>query len=255
MARRIAREHLVGGAPVEEAIFHCLYPADLAPGYAPAERGDAGTFVEPAGASGETGEPQEESRGGVPAVEAAQRRQEARQKRQRKGLVIVNTGNGKGKSTAAIGVLTRAWGRNLRARVIQFLKHEGANFGEVRAAKKMGIPWTGTGDGWTWTSKDLDQSAELARHGWRLAQEAILAGDLDLLVLDEFTYPLHFDWIDTTEVIAWLQAHKPPMLHLVITGRYAPPALVDYADLVTEMRPIKHPFETQGIRAQPGIEF
>lgn len=183
------------------------------------------------------------------------RRQEARQAHIRKGLVIVNTGNGKGKSTAAIGLVTRAWGRGLRVAVIQFIKHASGNYGEVRAARKMGIHWLATGDGWTWTSKDLNESAALARHGWELAQAEILSGNWDVLVLDEFTYPLHFGWLDTTAVIDWLRANKPEMMHLVITGRNAPEALIDYADLVTEMRSIKHPFETQGIRAQPGVEF
>ncbi len=183
------------------------------------------------------------------------RRVEARRANLRKGLVIVNTGEGKGKSTAAIGLLTRAWGRNLRIAVIQFMKNSNATFGEVRAAKKMGIEWSIIGDGFTWRSKDLGASAELAREGWRQAQERIAAGDLDVLLLDEFTYPMHYGWLDADEVIDWLREHKPAMLHLVITGRYAPQALVDYADLVTEMRAVKHPFAEQGIRAQPGIEF
>ena len=263
LARRIAREHLAGGCPVQEATFHNLYPEGSRPAYAPDVRGDAGSYVDSetvAGPASERSE-EEEPRGGVPSPsttagdEREQRRQSAREKRIRKGLVIVNTGNGKGKSTAAIGLVTRAWGRNLRVAVIQFLKHSGASFGEARAAKKMGVRWIGTGDGWTWTSKDLDVSADLARHGWELAQQEILGGELDVLVLDEFTYPMHYGWLDTDAVIDWLRANKPPMLHVVITGRYAPQALIDYADLVTEMRSIKHPFDSQGIRAQPGVEF
>jgi cob(I)alamin adenosyltransferase len=186
---------------------------------------------------------------------AEERRKRAREQNIRKGLVIVNTGDGKGKTTAAVGLVTRAWGRRLRPRVIQFMKRDTANYGEVRAARRMGVPWQGAGDGWTWTSKDLDVSAALARAGWEQAKQVIEQGECDLLVLDEFTYPLHFGWIETDAVIAWLREHKPPMLHLVITGRNAPPALIEYADLVTEMRAIKHPFQTQGIRAQPGIEF
>jgi len=174
--------------------------------------------------------------------------------RQKKGLVIVNTGNGKGKSTAAIGMMTRAWGRDMKVGVVQFLKHEKARFGEIKAAERMGIDWIATGDGFTWTSKDMDQTEARARHGWELAKERIVDGKYDLLILDEFTYPLHFEWLDTNEVIAWLKANKPPMLHLVITGRYAPDALIEYADLVTEMTLIKHPYE-EGIKAQPGVEF
>ncbi len=182
-------------------------------------------------------------------------RRAAREKPIRKGLVIVNTGNGKGKTTAALGLLTRAWGRDMRVAMLQFLKHEKARFGEIRAAEKMGIEIIPTGDGFTWVSKDLDESAARAQHAWTRAQERITRGSYDVLVLDEFTYPMHYGWIETDAVIAWLRANKPPMLHLVITGRYAPQQLIDYADLVTEMKLIKHPLKEQGIRAQPGIEF
>jgi len=178
-----------------------------------------------------------------------------RRARKKKGLVIVNTGKGKGKTTAALGILTRAWGRDMKVGVVQFIKHERARFGEIKAAERMGIEWISTGDGFTWASKDMDETEARARHGWQLAQERITGGNYDLLVLDEFTYALHYEWLNTTEVIAWLKANKPPMLHLIITGRYAPDALIEYADLVTEMRAIKHPYEEQGIRAQPGIEF
>lgn len=178
-----------------------------------------------------------------------------RRGRQKKGLVIVNTGNGKGKTTAALGVMTRAWGRNMKVGIIQFIKHEKARFGEVVAGERMGLDWIVTGDGFTWTSRDMDETEARARHGWQIAQERITNGQYDILVLDEFTYPLHFGWLDTTQVIDWLRTHKPPGLHLIITGRYAPPALIDYADLVTEMREIKHPFKDQNVQAQAGIEF
>ncbi len=172
----------------------------------------------------------------------------------RKGLVIVNTGEGKGKSTAALGLLLRAWGRGFRVCVIQFIKAETGQWGEVKAAKKLGIEWHTTGDGFTWTSKDMDQTTARAVKGWELAQEKITSGQYDLIVLDEFTYALHFGWLETTQVIDWLKANKPADLHLVITGRDAPADLIQYADLVTEMLAIKHPFE-QGIKAQAGIEF
>ena len=182
-------------------------------------------------------------------------RQNARRRRTRKGLVIVNTGNGKGKTTAALGVVLRAWGRGFRVCVMQFLKNEHARYGEIKAARKLGIEWTNVGDGWTWASKDMEETRARAVLGWEQAKEKITSGNYDLIVLDEFTYPLHFGWLDTGEVIAWLQANKPPMLHLVITGRYAPQELIDFADLVTEMREVKHPFTDQQIRAQPGIEY
>ena len=189
------------------------------------------------------------------AADKEERRQAARRQKRKKGLVILNTGEGKGKTTAALGIMLRAWGRNMRVGLIQFLKHENARFGEIRAAERMGIERIGLGGGWTWTSRDLDETQARAVAGWALAQQQICDGQYDVLILDEFTYPLHYGWLDTSEVVAWLAAHKPPMLHLIITGRYAPPALLDFADLVTEMRAIKHPLATQGIRAQPGIEF
>ena len=172
----------------------------------------------------------------------------------KKGLVIVNTGNGKGKSTSAFGVLLRAWGRGFRICVIQFIKAETGQWGEIKAARKLGIDWFTTGDGFTWTSKDMDETIARARYGWQMAREKILSQAYDLIILDEFTYALHFGWLDTTEVIDWLKANKPADLHLMITGRDAPALLIEYADLVTEMQEIKHPYQ-KGIQAQAGIEF
>ena len=173
----------------------------------------------------------------------------------KKGLVIVNTGHGKGKSTAAFGVVLRAWGRGLRICVVQFIKSETGKWGEVKAAQKLGIDWLSTGDGFTWLSKVMDETTARAQHAWSLAQEKIAIAAYDLIVLDEFTYPLHFGWLDLQEVINWLKENKPPMLHLIITGRDAPQELIEFADLVTEMKEIKHPYEEQGIPAQAGIEF
>lgn len=174
--------------------------------------------------------------------------------RERKGLVVVNTGNGKGKTTAALGVLFRAWGRGMRVRVFQFLKHTGSRFGESRAAERLDIPWSALGDGFTWLSKDMDRTRALAREQWERCREALLSDDHDVIVLDEFTYPLHYGWIPTDEVLETLRA-RPPMLHVIITGRNAPEALIEFADLVTEMREVKHPFREQGIKAQPGLEY
>ena len=175
--------------------------------------------------------------------------------KKKKGLIIVNTGNGKGKSTAAFGTVLRAWGRGMSVCVIQFIKSEKGNWGEVKAAKKLDIEWISTGDGFTWKSKDLDETTALAQHGWKLAQEKITSVKYDLIVLDEFTYPLDFDWVNVNEAITWLKENKPPMLHLIITGRNAPQELLDYADMVTEMKEIKHPYIDQEISAQLGIEF
>ena len=176
-------------------------------------------------------------------------------KKKRKGLVIVNTGDGKGKSTAAFGIAFRARGRGMDVAVIQFLKPDTANYGEIRAARAAGIMVEGTGDGWTWTSKDINKTADLARKGWQLAQQKIIENQVQILILDEFTYPMVFEWISVTEVIDWLKQNKPKDLHIVITGRDAPKELIGFADLVTEMKLIKHPYEDQNIKAQPGIEF
>ena len=249
---RIVQEHLIEGRPVEEAIFHRLYPPGDEPGYAPALRGDAGTYTsmdQPA-TQIEVSDTRVES-----SDEKKARRQEARRCNIKKGLVIVNTGNGKGKTSAALGVMTRAWGRGMKVRVLQFLKHEHARFGETRAAEKMDIAFGGTGDGFTWTSRDIDETAAKALHGWEQAKQIIAANEHDIVILDEFTYLMAFGWLAAAEVVAWLRANKPPLMHVIITGRDAPQELIDYADLVTEMREIKHPFKDQGIRAQPGIEF
>ncbi len=170
------------------------------------------------------------------------------------GLLIVNTGQGKGKTTAALGLVMRAWGQGLRVCVIQFVKPETGSWGEVKAAGRMGIEWLKMGDGFTWLSRDMAETMARARHGWQVAQEKIVSGRYDLIVLDEFTYPLSLGWLDVGEVMGWLRANKPGLLHLVITGRGAPAELVEAADLVTEMQNVKHPYDV-GIPAQKGIEF
>ena len=172
----------------------------------------------------------------------------------KRGLVLVNTGDGKGKTTAALGVVFRALGRGMKVCVVQFLKHETGSWGEVRMAKSLNLDWVKTGDGFTWTSKDMDETKSKALHGWEIAQEKISSGAYDLVVLDEFTYLLKFGWLDTTAALDWLRANKPPAMHLIITGRDAAPALINYADTVTEMTNIKHAYDA-GISATAGIEF
>jgi len=174
---------------------------------------------------------------------------------QTRGLVIVNTGDGKGKTTAALGIALRAWGHDMRVCVIQFLKNGKLRSGESRAAEKLGIEWHALGDGYTWSSRDIEESRSKALIAWRIAQEAIASGRYDMVVLDEFTHLLHLGWLETGEVVAWLRDHKPPHLHVVITGRHAPEDLVEMADLVTEMREVKHPYTQQKLAAQLGIEY
>ncbi|WP_234508003.1 MULTISPECIES: cob(I)yrinic acid a,c-diamide adenosyltransferase [Thermus] len=171
---------------------------------------------------------------------------------ERRGLLLVYTGDGKGKSTAAFGLALRAHGRGLRVRVFQFVKHATARFGEHRAFARLGIPIEGLGDGFTWKSRDLEASARLAQEGWQRAKEALLSGAYDLVVLDEATYPLRYGWIALEEFLEALKG-RPPHVHVVVTGRGAPEALLDLADTVTEMRKVKHAFD-QGVPAQRGIE-
>jgi cob(I)alamin adenosyltransferase len=169
-------------------------------------------------------------------------------------LLIVNTGHGKGKSTAAFGIMLRAWARGYRVGMYQFVKSGKWRIGERKAAAALGgIVWESMGDGWTWVSRDLGHSADLAREGWEEVKRRLAAQTYDLLVLDEFTYPMTFGWVDTAEVVEVLRS-RPGFQHVVVTGRDAPAALVDLADLVTEMRKVKHPYD-QGIRGQQGIEW
>jgi cob(I)alamin adenosyltransferase len=171
-----------------------------------------------------------------------------------RGLTLIFTGHGKGKTTAALGMLFRAWGHGLRLCVIQFIKSEKGRWGETMAAEKLGIEWHTLGKGFTWRAQDMAQAAEKAREGWALAQVKIASGSYDLIILDEFTYLMKFGWLEAAAVVEWLRQNKPDALHLVITGRDAAPELIEYADLVTEMTKVKHPFDA-GVRGQRGVEF
>ncbi len=175
-------------------------------------------------------------------------------KRIRKGLVIINTGNGKGKSTAGFGMMLRAWGRGMSTMAVQFIKNEKSKYGEQMAAEKLGIEIIPSGRGFSWTSKDLSEDEALAQNGWKLAIEKINSGNYDVIMLDEITYPVTWGWINVDEVIEVLKG-KPEMLNVIITGRDADPKLIEFADLVTEMKEIKHPYADQGIPAQKGVEF
>ena len=170
----------------------------------------------------------------------------------RRGLVIVNTGNGKGKTTAALGLMVRASGRGLNVKLFQFIKHERAKFGEHRSLEKLGVPFEGLGDGFTWRSRDLDHSTALAQAGWAQAKAAILSGEWDMVVLDEFTYALTYGWVAWEDVQDTLQRRNPDV-HVIITGRGALAELVAFADTVTDMQPVKHAYQA-GIGAQAGIE-
>jgi cob(I)alamin adenosyltransferase len=170
------------------------------------------------------------------------------------GLVIVYTGDGKGKTTAALGLVLRAWGHGMRVCVLQFIKSATGRWGEVKAANQLGIAWHTMGTGFVWEPGDDEQARLRSLETWDLARRTIGSGEYDLVVLDEFTYPLQYGWIDTAKVVGWLKEKRPSSVHVVITGRGAPEELVEAADLVTEMRNVKHPFD-QGVLAQKGIEL
>ena len=171
---------------------------------------------------------------------------------ERRGLVLVHTGDGKGKSTAAFGLAFRALGRDKAVKVFQFMKVPSARFGEHRLAERVGLPIEGLGDGFSWKSKDLEHSAQLARDGWAKARAAILSGDYFLLVLDEVTDPLIYGWLDLQDVLDTL-AQRPAHVHVCLTGRRCPQEIIDIADTVTEMKLVKHAFQA-GVPAQRGIE-
>ena len=168
-------------------------------------------------------------------------------------LVLINTGHGKGKSSAAFGVMSRGWARGWRVGVVQFLKSGKWKTGEQKLADHLGIEWHSLGDGWTWTSDDLDETASKARHAWAVAKEKLASGDYDLLILDEVTYSVKYRWVPVEEVVAGVR-DRAPHTNVVLTGRDAAPELVELADTVTEMRKVKHAFD-QGIKARKGIEF
>jgi cob(I)alamin adenosyltransferase len=171
---------------------------------------------------------------------------------ERRGLVIVNTGDGKGKSTAAFGLALRAHGRGKAVKIFQFMKVPSARFGEHRMFEQIGIPIEGLGDGFSWKSQDLERSAQLAREGWARAAAAIASGEHFMVVLDEITYPLIYGWLPLEDVLRVLR-ERPREVHVVLTGRRAPPELIELADTVTEMAMVKHAFKA-GIPAQRGIE-
>jgi len=167
--------------------------------------------------------------------------------------VLVNTGHGKGKSSAAFGVMGRAWARGWRVGVIQFVKGGRWHTGERKLAAHLGIEWHTLGDGFTWESTDLDETAAKNRHAWQVALGKLVSGDYDLIILDELTYVVTYGWVPVTDVVAGIAA-RAPHTNVVITGRDAAPELIELADTVTEMRKVKHAYD-QGIGARKGIEY
>lgn len=173
-----------------------------------------------------------------------------------KGLLMVNTGAGKGKTTAALGVLVRAAGREMNCCLIQFMKSKTDRYGEHESLDKLGVEVHTMGDGFTWDTNDKTQDIKTSEETWKLCVEKMRTEEYDLIVFDEIVYVLDYKFLDVNVVLSEIKAirEKQPHLHIIMTGRNAPPELVEAADLVTEMKEIKHPFHA-GIYAQQGIEF
>jgi len=168
-------------------------------------------------------------------------------------IVLVATGDGKGKTTAAIGTALRALARGWAVCVVQFVKSDKWNSGEVRVLSDLGAECHTMGDGFTWDSDDLERSAEMARSAWELAKEAIASGRYELVVLDEVTYPVNWGWLDGDEVASAISG-RPDKVNVFLTGRDAPASLVEVADTVTDMHNVKHAYEA-GIVAAKGIDY
>lgn len=189
-----------------------------------------------------------------------QRRKEVQDERvakasQEKGLIIVNTGNGKGKTTAALGMVLRSLGHGYRVAIVQFIK------GAWEPAEKAVLSrWAdqlefhAMGEGFTWETQDRERDIQKAHEAWETAKTLICNPDFKLVLLDEVNIALKLGYLNVTDVLAGLE-QKPANSHVILTGRGAPPTLIERADLVTEMTLVKHPFREQGVKAQPGIEF
>lgn len=172
-----------------------------------------------------------------------------------KGLVIVHTGKGKGKSTAAFGLVFRALGNGMKVGIVQFVKGKWET-GERQALERFPgeVTITAMGDGFTWETQDRQRDIAAARQAWERAKAMIADEEHQMVVLDELNIVLRYEYIPVEEVVDFLRDHKPEMKHVVITGRNARDELIEFADLVTEMEMVKHPFRS-GIKAQRGIEF
>jgi cob(I)alamin adenosyltransferase len=172
----------------------------------------------------------------------------------RHGLVLVNTGEGKGKSSSALGMVFRAAGWGMKVCVIQYIKGQWQTGEQKAAAHFDNIEWHALGDGFTWDTKNPEQDIKTSREIWAFSKQKILSEEFDVVVLDEINYCCGYNWITGQEIADFILNHKPRGLHLILTGRNAPPEVIDCADTVTEMTKVKHAYE-QGILAEQGIEF
>jgi cob(I)alamin adenosyltransferase len=189
-----------------------------------------------------------------------QRRQEVQATRiansiAEKGLIIVNTGNGKGKTTAALGMVMRSLGHGYRVAIVQYIKGAWEPAEKAVLSKFSDqLEFQAMGEGFTWDTQDRDRDIQMAKLAWEKSLSYIVDESYRLILLDEINVALKLGYLDVEEVLAGLE-QKPANTHVILTGRGVPAAIIDRADLVTEMNPIKHPFREQGVKAQPGIEF
>jgi cob(I)alamin adenosyltransferase len=172
----------------------------------------------------------------------------------RHGLVIVNTGEGKGKSSSAFGMVFRAAGWGMKVCVIQFIKGQWQTGEQKAAAHFDNIEWHALGDGFTWDTKNPEQDIKTSREIWQFSQQKIQSEEFDVVVLDEINYCCGYHWISGQEIADFIREHKPAWQHIIFTGRNAAPEVIAIADTVTEMTKVKHAYQ-QGIKAEQGIEF
>jgi cob(I)alamin adenosyltransferase len=168
-------------------------------------------------------------------------------------LVVVNTGNGKGKSSSAFGMMLRAIARGWDVAVVQFIKSGNWNTGEEKIGRQLGADWYAFGEGFTWDSDDLTNDRAHAAAGWAKAVELMNAGEHQLVIFDELTYLASFNWLPIADIVEPIR-NRPRHVNVIVTGRDAPPELIDLADTVTEMVEVKHAYQ-QGIRAMRGIDY
>lgn len=179
--------------------------------------------------------------------------QNPEQPRRNQSVILVNTGDGKGKSTAAWGVMIRALARGWKVAVVQFVKSGEWKVGEEKIGRQLGAEWWAIGEGFTWLSDDLDRDQAVAQAAWEHAKAVIQGGEHQVVILDEITYPINWGWIDGDDVAATL-AERPANVSVVATGRNAPDSLLAVADTVTEMRKVKHAYDA-GIMARKGLDY
>ena len=189
----------------------------------------------------------------------AQKRNEGYEKKQAKatqtkGLLIINTGAGKGKSTAAFGMVLRAIGHGMKVGIVQFIKGAMDTAERDVLSQFEQVEFHAIGDGFTWKTQDREKDVATAQSAWQVAKSLIENPDIDMVVLDELNIVLKYDYLDIQDVLATFLA-RHPMQHVIVTGRHARDELIEVADLVSEIRPIKHPFKSQRVMAQKGIEF